>query len=61
VLLKDSVIQATGFVMHREMRGEKSIEIRLDDVKLLEESLFPDYPKGANSAGIVTISIWRGD
>jgi len=45
--------------MHREMRGEKSIEIRLEDVKLLEDSLFPDYQKGVGSAGIVTISIWR--
>jgi DNA polymerase-3 subunit alpha len=59
VLRKDSVVQATGYVMHREMRGEKSIEIRLEDVKLLEDSLFPDYQKGTGSAGIVTISIWR--
>ncbi len=59
VLRKDSVVQATGYVMHREMRGEKSIEIRLEDIKLLEDSLFPDYQKGAGSAGIVTISIWR--
>lgn len=59
ILRKDSVVQITGYVMHREQRGEKSIEVRLEDIKLLEDSLFPDFKKGAGSAGIVTISIWR--
>jgi len=59
VLRKDSVVQITGYVMHREMRGEKSIEVRIEDVKLLEDSLFPDYQTGGGSAGVVTISIWR--
>ena len=58
-LTKDSVVQATGYVMHREMRNEKSIEIRLEDIKALEASLFPEYAKGGQAAGIVTISIWR--
>ncbi len=58
VLVKDSLVQVTGYTMHREMRGEKSIEIRLEDVKPLEDSLFPESG-GASSAGIVTISIWR--
>jgi len=60
VLVKDSVVQLAGYTMHREMRGEKSVEIRIEDVSPLEVSLFPDgsgTPGG--SAGIVTISIWR--
>ena len=59
LLQKDTVVQATGYVMHREMRGEKSIEIRMEDIKPIEPSLFPDFSQGAGSAGIVTISIWR--
>ncbi|MDR3690186.1 MAG: DNA polymerase III subunit alpha [Fimbriimonas sp.] len=59
LLQKDTVVQATGYVMHREMRGEKSIEVRLEDIKPLEASLFPDFTKGMGAAGIVTISIWR--
>jgi len=58
-LQKDSVVQAVGYVMHREMRGEKSIEVRLEDIKPLETSLFADQIQSAGSAGTVTISIWR--
>jgi len=57
-LIKDSVVQLTGFTLHREMRGEKSIEIRIEDVRPLEASLLPQ--EGSNSAaGTVTINIWR--
>ena len=58
-LQKDSVVTATGFVMHREMRGEKSIEVRLEDIRPLETSLFADQIQAGGAAGIVTISIWR--
>ncbi len=58
-LIKDTIVQVSGHVMHREMRGEKSIEVRVDDVRPLEDSLFPDYQKSAGAAGTVTISIWR--
>ncbi len=58
ILQKDSIVQATGYVMHRDMRGEKSIEIRMEDIKPLESSLFQDHPQGS-SAGITTISIYR--
>ncbi len=59
LLRKDTVVQATGYVSHRELRGEKLIEVRLDDIKLLEDSLFPDAPPGSASAGVVTIAISR--
>jgi DNA polymerase-3 subunit alpha len=58
VIEKDAVIQVSGYVMHKEMRGEKSVEIRIDDANKLEVSLFPDQV-GPGSSGTVTISIWR--
>ncbi len=58
VLNKDSVVQISGYTMHREMRGEKSVEIRVEDVKPLEASLELD-PVGGGAAGTVTISIWK--
>jgi DNA polymerase-3 subunit alpha len=39
VLTKDAVVEMSGYVMHREMRGEKSIEIRIEDVVPLEPEL----------------------
>lgn len=58
VLQKDSVVQVVGAVMHREMRGEKSVEIRIEDVKPLETENLP-LQTDSRSAGLVTISIWR--
>jgi DNA polymerase-3 subunit alpha len=58
VLVKDSVVQLTGFTMHREMRGEKSVEIRIEDIKPLEASLLP-AEGNSKAAGLVTITIWR--
>jgi DNA polymerase-3 subunit alpha len=58
VLAKDTVVQLAGAVIHREMRGEKSIEIRIEDVKALEQAPLP-LQADARSAGLVTISIWR--
>lgn len=60
VLQKDSVVQITGFVMHREMRGEKSVEIRLEDVKPLEGTL--DLGAGGGdggAAGTVKVFVTR--
>src|SRR6185369_1243360 len=39
ILGKDTVVQLTGYVMHRERGSERSIEIRVEDVKLLEPGL----------------------
>ncbi|MGV3616859.1 MAG: DNA polymerase III subunit alpha [Fimbriimonas sp.] len=58
VLIKDSVVQIAGYTMHREMRGEKSVELRIEDVKPLDT----DGHVGSTdsrSAGLVTITIWR--
>lgn len=38
-LVKDTVVQVSGYVMHREMRGEKSVEIRVEEIKPLEDRL----------------------
>jgi DNA polymerase-3 subunit alpha len=59
VLLKDTVVQITGYVMHREMRGEKSIELRIEDVKKLEPELDLGTGTGGNSRGIVTLVVPR--
>src|SRR5205807_1911674 len=59
VLAKDSVVQLTGYVMHRERGSEKSIEVRVEDVKPLEPGLdlgpFAEGPP----AKLARISIWR--
>ncbi len=39
VLVKDAVVTITGHVMHKEMRGEKSVELRLDKIEPLEANL----------------------
>ena len=56
-LQKDSVVQMSGFVTIQE-RGEKSVEIRLDDVRPLEATLGLEPPP-QGGAGTVTISIWK--
>jgi DNA polymerase III subunit alpha len=58
-MIKDTVVQVTGYVMHREMRGEKSIEIRIEDVKPLEPVLDFGRPKETNAEGLVQIKIKR--
>lgn len=57
VLLKDSVVQLTGSVMHREMRGESSIEIRVDDIKPLEGTLELSYP--TSKEALVRLKLYR--
>lgn len=58
-LIKDTVIQVSGFVMHREMRGEKSVEIRIEDVKPVQSTMEFDRPNETNAQGLVKISIKR--
>ena len=58
-LVKDTVVQMTGFVSHREMRGEKQVEIRLDDVKPLEPTLGFDRIGVSNAEGLVEILLRR--
>ncbi len=58
-LIKDTVVTAAGYVMFREMRGERSVEIRLEEVKPLEPTLELGYTGGGGAAGTVRLSIWR--
>jgi DNA polymerase-3 subunit alpha len=57
-IVKDSVVQVVGTVMHREMRGEKSVEIRMEDVRPLEASLLQS-DETSRAAGQVTVSILK--
>ncbi len=59
LLVKDSVVQLSGFVMIREMRGERSVEIRVDEVKPLEGTLDFGHPKESNAEGLVQIKLRR--
>jgi len=57
IMQKDMVVTISGFVMHREMRGEKSVEIRLEDLKPLESTL--DLGKNSDSVGTVKVYLPR--
>ncbi|MFZ4506720.1 MAG: DNA polymerase III subunit alpha [Fimbriimonas sp.] len=59
VIAKDSVVQITGYVMHREMRGEKSVEIRVEDCKPIQVSLDLGYTGGGGGSGLVSMDIRR--
>jgi DNA polymerase-3 subunit alpha len=58
-LIKDTVVQISGYIAHREMRGERTVEIRIDDVKPVQATLEFDRPKVSNAQGFVKISIKR--
>lgn len=58
VLVKDTVVQMSGYVIHQEMRGEKSVEVRIEDIKPLEESLLV-LEAHSTAPGTVVIKIWR--
>ncbi len=57
MIVKDTVVQLTGYIMHRELRGEKSVEIRIEDVKPIEERLDLGMNDGSNALGIVKITL----
>ena len=59
VLVKDTVVQVTGYTMMREMRGEKSIEVRIDDVTPLEPTLQLSFKGESNAEGLVEITLRR--
>lgn len=61
-LVKDRVVQMTGYVMHRERPGnggEKTIEIRLEDVQPLEPVLDLQLNRMPDIGGLVTLKIFR--
>ena len=53
VLVKDTVVSISGHVMHKEMRGEKTVELRLDKIEPLEGSL--DLGGADDSFGTVRV------
>lgn len=57
IMQKDMVVTISGFVMHREMRGEKSVEIRLEDLKPLEGTL--DLEMSSDAAGTVKVLLQK--
>ena len=62
LLVKDTVVQITGCVMHRERPGnggDKTIEIRLEDIQPLEPSLDLGMSTEAGIGGLVTLRIFR--
>jgi DNA polymerase-3 subunit alpha len=56
-LVKDSVVQANGFVKYREMRGERTVEVMLDDIRPLEGTL--DLAFAAEPESVVQIRIHK--
>ncbi len=59
-LVKDQVVQVSGTVMHRERPGnggERSIEIRLEEVRPLEASLDLKFESDVESVGTVEIRV----
>ena len=62
-LNKDGIVKLTGVVTYRERPGaggERTIEIRLEDIQLLEEPAldlkFEDLPPPADAPGLVKIN-----
>jgi len=58
LIVKDSTVVIEGYVMHREMRGERLVEVRLEMVETLEPALNLG-DSDASAAGTVRIEIWR--
>jgi DNA polymerase-3 subunit alpha len=59
LLIKDTVVKVKGVVMHRERNGDKTIEVRLEDVEPIEPTLELLHTNGTNSPGTVEIRIHR--
>ena len=59
VLAKDSVVQAIGYVSMRELRGERMVEVRIEDVKPLEAALDLGFVDSRAAAGTVRVEIGR--
>jgi DNA polymerase III subunit alpha len=62
MISKDAVVEISGFVMHRDRPGnggDKTIEVRLEDLKPLEPVL--ELAPGAEdlSPGVVTLQVFR--
>lgn len=61
-LIKDQIVQITGRIMHRDrpgVGGEKTVEIRLEDLRPLEATLDLAYAADPGSPGMVEIRLRR--
>jgi len=61
-LVKDRVVQVTGYVMHRERPGnggDRTIEVRLEDVQPLEPALDLQMNQMPDIGGLMTLKIFR--
>ncbi len=61
-IVRDRVVQLSGFTMHRDRpgnAGDKTVEIRMDDIQELEPTLDLGLSDTSNAAGNVTISLYR--
>jgi DNA polymerase-3 subunit alpha len=61
-LVKDRVVQVTGYIMHRDRPGnggDKTIEVRLEDVQPLEPTLDLQINQLPDIGGLVTLKIFR--
>lgn len=62
MLVKDSVVQLSGTVMHRERMangGGKTIEVRLEEIRPLEPTLGLAFTPDPNAEALVTIRLYR--
>jgi len=62
LISKDAVVTVSGVVMHRDRPGnggEKTIEVRLEELRPLEPSLDLNEVFSSNSAGTVLIKIFK--
>ncbi|MBI5708085.1 MAG: DNA polymerase III subunit alpha [Armatimonadetes bacterium] len=60
-LVKDTIVKVVGTVIHRESRqnGDKTIEVRLEDIEPIEPGLEFSATRSDATAGSVTIRIWK--
>jgi DNA polymerase-3 subunit alpha len=56
---KDQVVQIQGVIMHRERAGEKSVELRVEQLKPLDPTLDFQLATSTDSPGAIVIELHR--
>jgi DNA polymerase-3 subunit alpha len=59
LLVKDTVVQISGVLSHRERNGERSIEVRLEDIRPLEGTGSLHLLAESSPAGFVALKLHR--
>jgi DNA polymerase-3 subunit alpha len=59
LLVKDTVVQVSGVVSHRERNGERSIEVRMEDIKPLEGTGSLNLMAESGPGGFVSLRLHR--